>query len=371
MTVVVGVVVVAAVVVLNQYQSLPQPQPQPQQQQQRQILARHPNANTETSPYPAGTNTYKADWAMPPDAVAVDDRVIVPSPARSEWVAMFGNGTGGGGNMAAFYEYVNGGSAARFTPPICPGPPRSCCSNNYPYCGVPGSVSFNATAALGPDVAGALLRNRTSSASWTPSPLMAVHGWWDHPVWYNLVFGVGEVSFDASSDVLAMNFSRGGHQASQGAATLNNWWIEGDLGLLDAEGEWFHDANVDGGTLWYALNGTDTEPPAEVVVAEKFSILNVVGTPANPAVDITVADVDFAHTAAGWFEPFEALGGGDQAIHRGGAVFAEGVERFTIRNADFANVDGNGIVISGYSRNSTVANCTLVRFGAAAIVVPS
>lgn len=200
----------------------------------RQILARYPNADTETSHYPDGTNSFQADWEMPLGFVD-DTRVIIPSPNRPEWIDMFGNGSGGGKTMAAYYEYIQGGSAQRFTPPICPGPPRSCCSNNYPYCGVPGSVSFNDTAALGAEVAHALLANR--AAAWTPSPLMAVHGWWSFPVWYNLVFGVGAAAFDAASGTLAFNFSRGGNQATQGAKFLDHWWIEGDLGLLDSPGE--------------------------------------------------------------------------------------------------------------------------------------
>jgi hypothetical protein len=176
---------------------------------------------------------------------------------------------------------------------------------------------------------------------------------------------VGAAAFDAASGTLAFNFSRGGNQATQGAKFLDHWWIEGDLGLLDSPGEWYHEND----TLWYVLNGTDTQPPAEVSLFEQLSLVNVVGSSVDPVVDVTISGIDFANTAAGLFEPFEALGGGDQAIHRGGAVFAEGVERFKLHNADFVNVGGNGVVISGYARSSAVVNCTLVRFGAAAIVV--
>ena len=193
--------------------------------------------HTETSVFPDGTNPYTADWEMPPGSVA-DTRVVVESPDRPEWATMFGEGGGGGGgNMAAYYEYAKGGSAERFSPPICPGPPRSCCSNNFPYCGVPGSMSFNATAALGPEVSSALLSGRTSG-EWTASRLMAVHGWWSHPVWYNLVFGVGAARHDPATGTLAMNFSRGGNQASQGAHSLDHWWLEGDQCLLDAGDAW-------------------------------------------------------------------------------------------------------------------------------------
>ena len=51
--------------------------------------------------------------------------------------------------------------------------------------------------------------------------------------WYNLVFGVGAASVGPSggADTLKLDFDRGGHQSSQGAKTLDNIWLEGDLAL--------------------------------------------------------------------------------------------------------------------------------------------
>ena len=118
---------------------------------------------------------------------------------------------------------IDGGSATRFTPPICPGPPRSCCSNSWPRCGVPSAMQFDPMVAFGKNVTAAMTAGRHQ---WTPSPLMAVHAWWIHPVWYNLIFGVGEVHYDGAADppTLRLSFNRGGHQSSQGAASLGNWW---------------------------------------------------------------------------------------------------------------------------------------------------
>ena len=80
---------------------------------------------------------------MRPSAAA-DKRVVIPSPNRSEWLSSFGVSKGGG-TMSAFYEYIDGGSASRFSPAICPGPGRTCCSNNFPYCGTPAAVDIPAT----------------------------------------------------------------------------------------------------------------------------------------------------------------------------------------------------------------------------------
>ena len=135
-----------------------------------------------------------------------------------QWLGMFGVSKSGG-TMSAHYEYIDGGCAARFTPPICPGPGRSCCSNNFPYCGVPGSVSFG-SQLLPPHVAAALAVG--CSATGPPSALMAVHGWrWVSPVWYNLIFGFGAViclnhsTADAGTNSsFELSFDRGGHQSS-------------------------------------------------------------------------------------------------------------------------------------------------------------
>ena len=90
---------------------------------------------------------------------------------------------------------------------------------------------------------------------------------------------------------------------------------------LDSPGEWFHDRVTQ--RLYYALNGTDAEPPAEVEMSALPSLVQVVGSQSSPVKNVAVKDLVVARTSSNLFAPFEALGGGDQAIERGGAVFAE------------------------------------------------
>jgi uncharacterized membrane protein YgcG len=114
-----------------------------------------------------------------------------------------------------------------------------------------------------PTVAAALAREveEAQSKHVVLSPLLAVHAWWTKPVWYNLVFGVGAIhlhnksrhdrtsadnnsanissgggadggrsgggsggrgSDGSGGTVFEMEFDRGGHQSSQGAAYLMN-----------------------------------------------------------------------------------------------------------------------------------------------------
>jgi hypothetical protein len=46
--------------------------------------------------------------------------------------------------------------------------------------------------------------------------------------------------------------------------------------------------------------------------------------------------------------------GGDWALDRFGAVFLEGTEQVTVQNCYFEQLDGNGLFMSGYNRNTTV-----------------
>ena len=93
------------------------------------------------------------------------------------------------------------------------------------------------------------------------SSVLALHAWWTSPVWYNLIFGVSSMAVGSETEtagnesvndgssapnlIFNLTFDRGGHQSSQGARSLDKWWIEGDLAFLDSPGEWFHDATTE------------------------------------------------------------------------------------------------------------------------------
>ena len=116
------------------------------------------------------------------------------------------------------------------------------------------------------------------------------------------------------------------------------------------------------------------------------SLVQVVGSQSSPVKNVAVKDLVVARTSSNLFAPFEALGGGDQAIERGGAVFAEaltnascwkccgrlwifssnrdvwqGVEGFEVAGCEFVDVGGNGVVISGYSRSARLTGNTFLR----------
>ena len=55
-------------------------------------------------------------------------------------------------------------------------------------------------------------------------------------------------------------------------------------------------------------------------------------------------------------------------MHRGGALFLEGVERATVDNCYFRKLDGTNLFLSGYCRNVTVTKSEFYSAGESAIV---
>ena len=75
------------------------------------------------------------------------------------------------------------------------------------------------------------------------------------------------------------------------------------------------------------------------------------------ATDITLSGLKLTGAALTTLVPhgLPSDGGGDWAIARRAAVHLRGVERVTVENCLFERNDGNGIMISGYSRNTTIS----------------
>ena len=60
---------------------------------------------------------------------------------------------------------------------------------------------------------------------------------------------------------------------------------------------------------------------------------------------------------------------GNQAIHRGGAVYIEGAENVTVRSCFFDQVGGNGVVVSRYARDVVVQDNEMHRIGDSGVLV--
>ena len=171
---------------------------------------------------------------------------------------------------------------------------------------------------------------------------------WRRAHWANWMFDVESV--DTASNTVT--FGRGGYQGCRGG-NGSDWYAEGDLAFLDSAGE-FHcdDATA---TLYFGFNGTAAPTGEEVFSAPTLqTLLAVNGSQTSPVVDVTISNVGFRDGAPTYMEPHAVPSGGDWALERRAALFAEGTVNFTVSSCRFYRNDGNGVMLSGFHRDAAL-----------------
>jgi len=88
---------------------------------------------------------------------------------------------------------------------------------------------------------------------------------------------------------------------------------------------------------------------------------------AKPVKDITVQGLKFRDAADITMIPWGVPSGGDWGLFRGGAIFIEGAESITIDSNLLQRLDGNGVFVSGYTRNVTISNNEFAWIGCSAM----
>ena len=104
-------------------------------------------------------------------------------------------------------------------------------------------------------------------------------------------------------------------------------------------------------------------------------LIRIEGIPASqgqaraPVRDITVRGLRFTGARQTLLEPhgLPSDGGGDWALARTAALVVQDAERVTVEGCTFARVDGTALLISGYTRNVTVARSEFVWVGESAV----
>lgn len=134
-----------------------------------------------------------------------------------------------------------------------------------------------------------------------------------------------------------------------------NFFVENVFEELDTPGEYFFDSAKRKLYLWF--NGTGAPPDGlRFVATAQRELLGVRGTAAEPASGITVRGLGFRDARETFSSPWGVPSGGDWALHRGGAVFVEGAEKINITGNRFERVDGNAVLLSGYTRDVELSN---------------
>ena len=149
----------------------------------------------------------------------------------------------------------------------------------------------------------------------------------------------------------------------------NSYFVEGIREELDVPGEWFYDEAARE-LLLIPPKGVSIAALASTLVATaRHTVAALNGSSAAPVRHVRLENVTVAHAEATYMQAYETPSGGDWSIHRGAAVVVSGAEGVAVAGVTFDQADGNGVILSGYVRNASVARNDFISVGDSAIVL--
>jgi len=231
-------------------------------------------------------------------------------------------------------------------------PPVSYWCSEHPSGG--GAFAFRTPSGMTPK-AGALPNSPYKDVS------EAIINVWRPARWANWMFEVG--AYDASAN--NFTFGKGGFQGARGSNSGGDFFVENIFEELDHPGEFFFDRKA--GKLYVFHNGTGAPPTDSVVVPQLQVLVNVSGTRWAPVVNASFEGISYTASAYTYMEPHGVPSAGDWALERFAAVYVYGTEHMTIHNCTFGRLDGNGVMLSGYNRNTTISSSDFEYIGGNAI----
>ena len=205
-----------------------------------------------------------------------------------------------------------------------------------------------------------------TTKAWKNPETGIVHGFQSHN-WGNMQYRIKEIDRSGNKILLA----EGGWQLQRsygigGKGKDASWFfIDNIFEELDVEGEWFLDTNTN--QLFYFPEKKTHLSTATVEVPVLKDLIQLKGNSANPVKNVSFKGFCFSQSNYTFMDQYEPLARGDWAIHRGGAIFLEGVENCSIEDCRFENLGGNGVFMSAYNRNNQVKNCLFVHTGESAV----
>jgi hypothetical protein len=132
---------------------------------------------------------------------------------------------------------------------------------------------------------------------------------------------------------------------------------------LDEPGEWFYD-----GETLHLMPGNDVDPNEFYLeVSGPENLIEIAGTAENPVKGITVSGLTLTRSGLTYWQTNEPLLRSDWMIHRGGAIFAEGVESIHLDDLYMHDLGGNAVFFSGYAKSCSVTRSHITNAGASGI----
>ena len=298
----------------------------------RAVRARYPDGNSETMGLHTNPTGYvpSADQWLPPKTYPDATEIDVGAPIRE-------------GVYFPQFRVGIGGPVSMFDPPVSYwGVPKPTAGSTYM---VPSGLQYPANVGFA---------NRTWS-----NPVTGVVHAFQCGHWGNWQFKLS----GRDSTKRELTFAYGGWQEARGCSGGAEWYVENIFEELDSPGEWFY--NDTEKRLYLYPNGT---LPTEGIGTVLDRVVEVVGSMQSPVIDVSINNITFAHTATTFLQRYEVPSGGDWSVHRGAAVFAEGVKGFRVLNCLFDAPGGNALFISKYARSVLIDGNEVVWSGDSGIV---
>ena len=170
---------------------------------------------------------------------------------------------------------MGGTNANRYSPPICFNENDA---GTWHSDGVCGGMNMGMTVS----------GNNWSNRTFRQPSKAVIHTMMGQPAWGNWMFAVDEIAQSVDGQEANLSFSRGGWQtAASDQGGPSDYFLEGQLELLDEQGEWFHDEEAE--RLYLMPNTTDGSPPETVVVPRLRELISFEGTQRSPVANIVSA----------------------------------------------------------------------------------
>ena len=181
---------------------------------------------------------------------------------------------------------------------------------------------------------------------------------------YSWIFEADAVKAQHDSIELTFSRKRGGNQGAEGDDTGQGWFVQNDLSLLDAEGEYFYDVQAE------MLYMHSANLPSELVVPSLANIIELRGTPAQPVRNVTLRNLGLVANRPTILEPRMVPSGSDWAVELPGkgAVYAEGTVDLRVEGCDFRRLDTHAVFLYGFNRRATVERCVFESLGQSAVI---
>ena len=142
------------------------------------------------------------------------------------------------------------------------------------------------------------------------------------------------------------------------------WFVENILDELDSPTEYYLDSADSRLYLW--PNATEMGV-APLVMSRLETLVEMRGSQAEPVANVTVSNLRFRDSAPTYMSDWSPPSGGDWSLHRGGALFLEGVTNVTVSECVFHRLDGNALFLSRFARNVTVERSDFAWIGESAV----